>query len=129
VTTQQKAVPFVALFVMALGLIWSLLPFKFADVVNCEAPFFGAKNKNEAPPTSFIDAKEDCHAKGKSRLSVTAVTVFVAALASAAIVSMKPISSACAKGDHDDCREYWLAGVLGEGSGLSCQCECHAGVW
>ena len=128
-TTQQKAVPFVALIVMALGLIWSLLPFNFADVVHCEAPLFGAKNKNEAPPTSFIDAKEDCAAKGKSRLSVTAVTMFVSVLAAAAIVSMKPISSACANGDHDKCREYWLAGVVGEGSGLSCQCECHAGVW
>ena len=128
-TTQQKAVPFVALFVMALGLVWSLLPFKFANVVDCEAPLFGAKNKNEAPPTSFIDAKEDCAAKGKSRMSVVAVAAFVAALASAAVVGLKPISSSCAAGNHDSCREYWLAGVLGEGSGLSCQCECHTGVW
>jgi hypothetical protein len=129
VTTQQKAVPFVVLFVIALGLVWSLIPFQFADVVDCEAPLFGAQNKNEAPATSFIDAEEDCKAKGKSRLSVTAVTAFVAVLAGTAMVSMKPISSACANGDHDKCREYWLAGVLGEGSGLSCQCECHSGVW
>ena len=128
-TTQQKAVPFAVLVVIALGLIWSLLPFQFADVVDCEAPLFGAKNKNEAPPTSFINAEEDCKAKGKSRLSVTAVTAFVAVLAGAAIVGMKPISSSCAKGEHDNCREYWLAGVLGEGSGLSCQCECHSGVF
>jgi hypothetical protein len=129
VTTQQKVVPFAALFVMALGLIWSLLPFDFANVVDCKAPLFGAKNTNEAPATSFINAEEDCKAKGKSRLSVTAVTAFVAALAAAAILSMKPISSSCANGDHDKCREYWLAGVLGEGSGLSCQCECHSGVF
>ena len=128
-TTQQKAIPFAVLFVIALGLIWSLLPFQFADVVNCEAPLFGASNKNEAPPTSFINAEKDCKAKGKSRLSVTAVTAFVAVLAGTAMVSMKPVSSSCASGNHENCREYWLAGVLGEGSGLSCQCECHAGVW
>ena len=128
-TNQQKAVPFVVLFVIALGLVWSLIPFQFADVVDCEAPLFGAGNKNEAPATSFINAEEDCKSKGKSRLSVTAVTAFVAVLAGAAVLSMKPISSSCANGDHDKCREYWLAGVLGEDSGLSCQCECHAGVW
>ncbi len=128
-TSQQKVIPFAVLFVIALGLIWSLLPFRFADVVDCEAPLFGANNKNEAPATSFINAEKDCKAKGKSRLSVTAVTAFVAVLAGAAMVSMKPISSSCASGNHESCREYWLAGVLGEGSGLSCQCECHAGVW
>ncbi|MDQ3898655.1 MAG: hypothetical protein M3326_15665 [Actinomycetota bacterium] len=128
-TTQQKAVPFAVLLVIALGLIWSLIPFKFADVVNCSAPLLGAKNHNEAPPTSFINAKKDCKAKGKSRLSVTAVTAFVAVLAGTAMVALKPISASCASGDHDKCREWWLASVLGEGSGLSCQCECHAGVW
>ncbi len=128
-TTQQKVVPFAALAVIALALVWSLLPFQFADVVDCEAPLFGANNKNEAPPTSFINAEEDCKAKGKSRLSVTAVAAFVAVLAGAAIVGFKPISSSCASGNHESCREYWLAGVLGEGSGLSCQCECHSGVF
>ncbi len=128
-TNQQKAVPFVVLFVIALGLVWSLIPFQFADVVDCEAPLFGAQNKNEAPATSFINAEEDCKSKGKSRLSVTAVTAFVAVLAGTAVLSMNPISSACANGDHDKCREYWLAVVLGEGTGLSCQCECHSGVW
>lgn len=129
-TTQQKIVPFAVLAVMALAVIWSLLPFKFADVVNCEAPFFGAQNKNEAPPTSFIRAEEDCLAKGKSRLSFTAVSVFLAALAGTAMMSFKPVSSSCAGGDHDSCREWWLAAALGEaGAGLSCQCECHEGVW
>ena len=128
-TTQQKAVPLVVLFVIALGLVWSLIPFVFAVVVDCVSPLFGAGTINVAPPTSLINAKEDCKSKGKSRLSVTAVTTFVAVLAGTAMLSMKPISSSCTNGDHDKCREYWLAGVLGEGSGLSCQCECHSGVW
>ena len=128
-TTQQKAVPFVVLIIMALAVVWSLIPFQFADVVDCEAPLFGAQNKNEAPPTSFINAEEDCRAKGKSRLSVTAVAAFMAALAGTAILHFQPTSAACASGNHEDCREYWLAGVVGEGSGLSCQCECHSGVF
>lgn len=127
-TTQQKAVPFVVLFIIALSIVWSLLPFNFANVVDCEAPLFGAKNKNEAPPTSFINAEKDCKAKGKSRLSTSAVAAFVAVLAGTAIVSFKPISSSCSSGDHDSCREWWLTAALGDaGAGLSCQCECHEG--
>jgi hypothetical protein len=90
----------------------------------------GAHPKNSAPGTSFINPKVDCLSKGKSRLSVSAVTAFVAVLAGTAIISLKPISSSCAAGDHDDCREWWLAVALGNaGTGLSCQCECHAGVY
>ena len=129
-TNQQKVVPFAVLFVLALAVIWSLIPFKFADVVSCEAPLFGAQPKNEAPPTSFINPVEDCRSKGKSRLSVSAVTAFMAVLAGSAILNLKPNSSSCANGDHDSCREWWLAAALGDaGSGLGCQCECHAGVW
>jgi hypothetical protein len=126
VTTQQKAVPFFVLLIIALSVLWSLLPFDFANVVDCGPPLLGAKNKNEAPPTSFINAEKDCKAKGKSRLSTSAVTAFVAVLAGTAIVSLKPISSSCASGDHDSCREWWLTVALGDaGAGLSCQCECH----
>ena len=129
-TTQQKAVPFVVLFVVALAVVWSLIPFKFANVVDCGAPLFGAKAKSEAPPTSFINAEVDCRAKGRSRLSVSAVTAFVAVLAGTAILNFKPVSSSCTSGNHDDCREWWLAAALGDaGAGLSCQCECHADTW
>ena len=129
-TREQKVVPFAVLFVLALAVIWALIPFKFADVVNCSAPLFGAEPKNSAPPTSFIDPKKDCLSKGKSRLSVSAVTAFVAVLAGTAVLSFKPVSSSCAAGDHDNCREWWLAAALGDaGAGLGCQCECHAVDW
>ena len=128
-TRQQKIVPFVVLAVIALSLVWALIPFNFANVVDCGPPLLGAHNKNEAPVTSFIHAKSDCLAKGKSRLSVSAVASFLAVLVGAAVVSFKPISSACQAGNHDDCREWWLAALGDAGSGLSCQCECHAGVF
>ncbi len=129
-TTQQKAVPFAVLFVLALALVWSMIPFKFADVVDCEAPLFGAQPKSGAPPTSFINPEVDCLAKGKSRLSVSAVAAFVAVLAGTAMLNFKPVSASCVNGDHDSCREWWLAAALGDaGAGLSCQCQCHAGAY
>ena len=129
-TSQQKAVPFVVLFVLLLAVGWTLVPFKFANIVDCGAPLMGAHPKNSAPPTSFIRPKEDCLAKGKSRLSVSAVAAFLAVLAGTTMIALKPISSSCAAGNHDDCREWWLAVVLGDaGTGLSCQCECHADTY
>ncbi len=129
-TRQQKVVPFVVLAILALAIVWSLIPFKFANIVDCSAPLFGAKPQSEAPPTSFINPEVDCLSKGKSRLSVSAVAAFVAVLAGCAAMNFKPISSSCAGGDHDSCREWWLAAALGDaGAGLSCQCECHEGVW
>ena len=96
-TRQQKLVPIGVLFIMALALVWTLIPFNFANVVDCEAPLFGAQPKNEAPPTSFIRADEDCLAKGKSRLLVSAVAAFIAAAGGLAMIAMKPVSSACAR--------------------------------
>lgn len=128
-TPQQKAVPFAVLFVIALSVVWSLLPFKFAGIVDCGAPLAGAHPKNSAPGTSFIDPKIDCLHSGKSRLTVSAVAALVAVFIGTAVVGFKPISTACTAGNHDDCREWWLAAVLGSGTGLSCQCECHAGVY
>lgn len=129
-TRQQKVVPIVVLVVIALSLVWSLIPFKFADIVNCGAPLLGAHPKNSAPGTSFIDPEVDCRSKGKSRLSVSAVAAFLAVFVGTAIMSFKPISSSCAAGNHDDCREWWLAVALGDaGAGLGCQCECHRGAY
>jgi hypothetical protein len=130
VTRQQKLVPIGVLVILALSLIWSVIPFNFANVVDCKAPLFGATPKNGAPGTSFIRPKEDCLAKGKSRLLVSATASFLAVFVGTAMLSFKPISASCASGDHDACREWWLAAALGDaGAGLGCQCECHAGVW
>ena len=128
-TNQQKAIPFAVLFIVALAIVWSLIPFKFAGIVDCEAPLMGAGPKSGAPPTSFINPEKDCLAKGKSRLSVSAVTAFVAVLAGAAMLSLKPVSSSCANGSHDDCREWWVAALGPGGAGLGCQCECHDGTF
>lgn len=128
-TRQQKLVPIGVLVIMALALVWAVIPFNFANVVDCEAPLFGAQPKNEAPPTSFIRADEDCLAKGKSRLLVSAVAAFMAALGGAVMVASKPISSSCSSGDHESCREWWLAPLGAAAAGLGCQCDCHDVIW
>jgi len=130
VTRQQKLVPIGVLVIMALALVWAVIPFEFANVVKCEAPLFGAQAKNEAPPTSFINAEQDCLSKGKSRLLVSASAAFLAALAGTAMVNFNPISRACTSGEHDACREWWMAAALGDaGRGLGCQCACHDVDW
>ncbi len=129
-TRQQKLVPIGVLVVLVLSVLWAFVPFNFANVVDCQAPIFGASPKNDAPATSFIDPEKDCLSKGKSRLLVSAVASLMAVAAGAAMVSFKPISSSCSNGDHDACREWWLAAALGDaGAGLGCQCECHTETW
>ena len=128
-TRQQKLVPIGVLAILAISLIWSVIPFNFANVVDCEAPLFGAQPKNEAPGTSFIDPEEDCRSKGKSRLLVSAVASLLAAAAGATMLGLKPISRSCSNGEHDDCREWWVAALGDAGAGLGCQCECHTETW
>ena len=128
-TRQQKFVPVGVAVILFLALGWALVPFNFANVVDCEAPLFGAGPKNTAPGTSFIKPVEDCLAKGKSRLSVSAVAAFLAVLAGAAMAGFKPISASCVNGNHDDCREWWVAALGPGGAKFGCQCECHDGSY
>ncbi len=129
-TSQQKAAPVVALVVMLLAIGYSLIPFQFADAIDCGAPLLGAEAKTEtAPSTGFIKPKEDCLASGKSRLTVSGVIAFVAVLTAAAAVKLRPLSAECNSGSHDDC-SYWWPGMLGSvGERLACQCDCHAGTY
>jgi len=129
-TNQQKAAPAVALFVMLLAIGYTLIPFQFADAIDCGPPLLGADARTKtAPSTGFIRPEEDCLASGKSRLTVSGVVAFLAALTAAAAVGLKPISAECANGNHDDCAHWW-PGMLGSaGERLACQCECHAGTY
>ena len=127
-TSQQKAAPLIALVVMLLAIGYALIPFQFADVIDCGAPLLGAEAKTEsAPSAGFIRPVEDCLAAGKSRLTVSGVVAFVAVLAAAAAVGLRPLSAECNSGSHDDCSQWW-PNVLGSvGERFGCQCDCHAG--
>ncbi len=129
-TSQQKAAPIVALVVVLLAIGYALIPFQFADAIDCAPPLLGADARTEtAPSTGFIRPDEDCLASGKSRLTVSGVVAFLAVLAAAAAVGLKPLSAECNSGNHDDCAHWW-PGMLGPvGERLACQCECHAGSY
>ncbi len=129
-TSQQKVVPIVALVVMLLAIGYALIPFQFADAIDCGPPLLGAEAKTKtAPSAGFIRPDEDCLASGKSRLTVSGVVAFLAVLTAAAAVGLRPLSKECDSGNHDDCTQWW-PGMLGSaGERLACQCQCHAGSY
>lgn len=129
-TRAQKAVPIAVLIVLFLAVGWSLLPFTFANTIDCSPPLFGAKpHQLTAPPEGFINPVIDCKATGKSRLSVSAIAAFVAVLAGTLALYFKPVSGSCLAGNHDDCREWWPSVMGGAAESFACQCPCHEGVW
>jgi hypothetical protein len=125
-TTSQKMVP-VVVIVLLLGAIgYTLIPFQFANTIDCEAPLFGGEPKDlKAPIEGLIRPAVDCPAKGRSRLTVAAFAALIFSAAGVALVGLKPTSASCLAGHHSECREWW-AGLMGGGAdAFSCQCDCH----
>ena len=125
-TKAQKVTPFIMLVVIALALVWALLPFQFTEGVKCDAPLLGGEPQTDETTVGLILPAQDCPAKARSRLLTSAIVAVVAAGAGTAAVALRPISGACSRGDHDACRFGW-GNVFGEQSGIGCQCECHEG--
>lgn len=123
-TRAQKVLPLVVLVVLLLAVGWCLLPFKFAAGVDCGPPLLGGKAKSDTS-VGLILPKIDCKAKARSRLLVSATVSLVAVGAAAATVALKPISSQCLAGRHDECQEWWSNFLSDNFGGLGCQCECH----
>jgi hypothetical protein len=126
VTKQQKVISSVVLAVVLLSLGWTLLPFRFADAVDCGPPLLGAKpGKYEDRGIGFIKPERDCHNTAKSRLTVAAVASFVAVVVGVVALASKPVSAACLNGNHEDCTEWWPAELGPSGESFACQCDCH----
>jgi hypothetical protein len=130
VTKAQKTLPPVMLGVILLAVAWSFLPFEFTSGVGCGPPLLGAKPDN-ATPVGLIEPEKDCKSKAKSRLLVSAMISLAAAGAGTAAVALKPISTQCLNGSHDDCPDWWPNLLSERFEGLGCQCECHGapGPW
>lgn len=125
-TRQQRLVPVVVLVLLLGAVVYTLIPFRFADSVPCEAPLFGADPKVERGPVEGLIRPEiDCPAKGRSRLTVAAFTALLVSAAGVALVGLQPTSAACLAGQHDDCREWWPGYMGGGAVGFSCHCSCH----
>jgi hypothetical protein len=125
-TKAQKVMPIFVLVVILLSVGWALLPFEFTSGVDCGAPLLGAKAKD---PTAvgLIQPEKDCLSKGKSRLLVSAMLSLAAAGVGTAAILLRPISTACLNGSHDDCRYGWGNMLTANFGGLGCQCDCHQG--
>lgn len=113
--------PVGVLVVILLAVVWSLIPFEFTKGVGCGPPLFGAK-PDSSTPVGLIRPEEDCKSKAKSRLLVSAFIALAAAGAGTAAIALKPLSTQCLRGDHDDCPDWW-SNMLSDS--LGCQCECH----
>lgn len=112
------------LFVLALTVGYGLLPFDVAGVVDCQAPLLGADPQPDAEPVGFIIPERDCLRQGKSKLTTAAVFAVIAVAGGTAAIALKPQSSQCLGGNHDDCPQWW-GNLIGHSAGLGCQCPCH----
>ena len=125
---EQKVISGVVLVILLLAIGYTLIPFRFADAVDCGPPLLGGKpGKYEDRGLGFIKPARDCKNAARSRLAVAAVTSFVAMGVGVAALASKNISANCLNGNHEDCTEWWTAELGEGGQGYSCQCGCHYG--
>lgn len=125
-TKQQKVVAGVVLAILLLSVGWVLLPFRFANTLDCGPPLLGAKpGEYVETGQGFIKPERDCHNKAKSRLTVAAVASLLAVVVGVVSLAAKPLSAECLNGNHDDCSQWWPAELGPAGEGFSCQCTCH----
>lgn len=97
-TTVQKAAPAVVLGVIALALLFALIPFKLADgQVTCGPPLFGA-NPNVTERVGQVEPEEDCLSRGRSKLLFAGFMAVFAAAGGVAVVALDP----------DNIRPDWL---------------------
>lgn len=123
-TKAQKIMPAISLVIMLAAIVWTLLPFEFAEGVKCGPAITGGKPKSTQESIGLILPKIDCPNKARSRMLTSALIALAAAGAGTAVVALQQISPACFLGNHDSC-SYWWANLVGEDSGLGCQCDCH----
>jgi len=127
-TKEQKIISGVVLAILVLAVGYTLLPFRFANAVDCGPPLLGGKaGKYEDRGLGFIKPSRDCHNAARSRLAVAAVTSFVAMGVGVAALASKNESQSCLNGNHEDCTEFWPAEMSEKASGYACQCSCHYG--
>lgn len=123
---QQRIVAIGVLVVLVLAVGWTLLPFRFADAVDCGPPLLGAKPGHfDDKGSSLINPTRDCRNSARSKLTFAAVAALIAVVTGAVTIALQPVSRYCIAGDHERCPEWWPAALGPFGDTLSCQCECH----
>jgi hypothetical protein len=73
-TIRQRVVPVLALLVLIGTLVYALLPFRVAEVVDCQGALRGAKPRADVPPGAIVGTpRKACRDVGNSRLTTAGV--------------------------------------------------------
>ena len=95
-TTRQRVAPLVAAVFVVAAVVYALLPFTFAGVVQCTPPLTGSSADPDTPAGTVVgNHDEACAAMGGNRLvnaGVVAVAAIVIGVAGAFLPSERPPS-------------------------------------
>ena len=115
---------FVSLGVVAVAIVFALLPFTFADTVSCGPALFGSEPRDPGrPQVGLVQPERDCQRTGRSRLATSGFVAILGVVTGAGVSLVQPPGKDCRDGRHTDCHGGWPALV-----GLdrfACQCSCH----
>ena len=118
----QRIGALVALSIVALAIVFALMPFTFADSVECGPALLGSKPRT-VESVGLTEPTRDCARTGTSRLAVSGVMAIIAVATGAGISQIQPPGKDCREGRHGDCHGGWPA-LIGVRR-LACQCSCH----
>ena len=122
----QRIAAFVSLGVVALAIVYALLPFTFAGVQPCGPALFGSEPRDTGRArVGLVEPERDCERTGRSRLATSGFLAILGVLTGAGITQVHPPGKDCREGRHDDCHGGWptLMGL----DRFACQCSCHTG--
>lgn len=123
-TRLQRIVSFVSLGVVALAIIFALLPFTVADTVPCGPALLGSNPRNPGQPrVGLLQPERDCERAGRSRLATSGFVAILGVVTGAGVSLVQPPGKDCRDGRHSDCHGGWPA-LVGFDR-FACQCSCH----
>lgn len=121
----QRIVVFVSVGVLALAIVFALLPFTFADTVSCGPALLGSEPRNPGrPEVGLVQPERDCERTGRSRLATSGFVAILAVVTGAGVTLVQPPGKDCEAGRHADCHAGWPA-LMGLDR-FACQCPCHS---
>ncbi|MBW3581196.1 MAG: hypothetical protein KY447_10880 [Actinobacteria bacterium] len=118
----QRVGAIVALIIVALAIVFALMPFTFADSVSCGPALLGSKPRT-TETIGLTQPQRDCERTGRSRLATAGVMAIVAVATGAGISQIQPPGKDCREGRHGDCHGGWPA--LVGARRFACPCSCH----
>lgn len=119
----QRIVAFVSLGVVAVMIVFAMLPFTFADTVSCGPALFGSEPRSADPGVGLIQPDIACERTGRSRLATSGFVAILAVVTGAGVTQVKEPGQDCQDGRHADCHGGWPA-LIGL-KRFACQCSCH----